>query len=273
MMKRYTLIFQLLDPSITPNQVRDEVDRELLRLHPRITYKLGLVTARADGKMLAEIKLDGKREMIEATLKSEEWKLPIRLVSMGWGWLVSAEDEVQSATGTSIIDVDPLTGIEPLEGIGEFQLSNRRLWLRYISLIIFAFILILLLIVNAIHPDSPILQLLYIVAFTIWLFSLNDTPFDIRVYADKIICRQVDLELSYWWRKMPIQMAWEEISRLDYTDPVCAIYSSQGKRRFLLSERFGCKEKTLVLKIIAKRANLNFVEGNFRSFIYQRYDA
>ena len=111
------------------------------------------------------------------------------------------------------------------------------------------------------------------VSFGIFLFSLNDTPLDFSVYAEKIGIKQQKLEVSYWLLKEPVSLKWDKIWGLDYVIPVCMVYSEGGKTRFLLSERFGCKEKPIVMKTIVKRANLNFVEGNFRKVMYRRYDA
>ena len=272
-MKRYSLIIQLLDPSITTDHVRNAVEEVLLHLHPLITYKIGQVTTGADGRMVAEIAVDGKRELLQAALTGKEWRLPIKLESIGWGWMINNEDAAILAAASSTITADPLAGVDPLEGTGEFRLSKRRLWLRYISLITFTIVMIFLLIANALHTDLPLLEAIYVVGFALWLFFLNETPFDIRVYAEKIVCGQVGLEVTYWWRKKPIQVEWEKIWGLDYADPVCEVCCSEGKRRFLLSERFGCKEKSMVLQTIVKRSSLNFVEGNFKKVMYRRYGA
>jgi hypothetical protein len=272
-MKRYTLIFQLLNPSVSPDEVRNEVEQVLLFLHPRITYKMGQAIAGADGRILAQITVDGKRELLEAALKAREWKLPVRFESMRWGWLVENEDATLLVAATSSIEVDPLVGVEPFEGVDEFPVSKLHLRRRYITLMVSTLVMILIFIANAIQPHSTLLEGIYLVCFGIFLFSLNDTPIDFRVYAEKIGIRQQKLELSYWMLKEPVSLEWEKIWGLDYVDPVCMVYSAGGKTRFLLSERFGCKEKSIVMKTVVKRANLNFVEGNFRKLMYRRYDA
>ena len=272
-MKRYTLKFQPIDSSFSPDDLRNDVEKVLLRLHPRITYKLGQVFQGVDGKLLAEIAMDGKRELLEEELKSNVWKLPMRFESLGWGWMVENEDATLLASATSSIDVDPLEGVEPFEGVAEFPISKWHLRRRYITLMVSTLVMILIFIANAIYTHSPLLEGIYLVSFGIFLFSLNDTPLDFRVYAEKIGIKQQKLEVSYWMLKEPVNLKWDKIWGLDYVIPVCMVYSEGGKTRFLLSERFGCKEKPIVMKTIVKRANLNFVEGNFRKVIYRRYDA
>ncbi len=272
-MKRFTLTFSLLDPTVTTLALKEELDSVLLRLHPRITYKLGRVYQESNGKLRAELAMDGKRELLDETSKAWVWKLPVRFDSLSWGWMMANEDAGLYASATSSIDVDPLAGVEPIDGASEFLVSKRRLQGRYIALMISTLGLILLFIANAIDPHSLILEGIYLVWFAIFMFSLNDTPVDIRVYAEKIGIRQQKLEVSYWMRKDPASLEWDKIWGLEYVSPVCLIYSGDDKRRFLLSERFGCKEKDVVLKTIVHRAALSYVEGNVQKLIYRKPDA
>jgi len=272
-LKRYTVKFQPIGSSFSTDDLRNEVGQVLLQLHPRITYKLGQVFQGADGKLLAEIAVDGKRELLEEALKSNVWKLPARYESLWWGWMVENEDATLLAAATVSIDVDPLERMEPIEGEGEFPVNKWQLRGRYITLMVSTLVMILIFIANAIHTHSPLLEGIYLVSFGIFLFSLNDTPLDFRVYAEKISIKLQKLEVSYWMLNKPVSLEWDKIWGLDYVNPVCMVYSEIGKTRFLLSERFGCKDKSIVMKTIVKRANLNYVEGNFRRTEYRRYDA
>jgi hypothetical protein len=60
-MKRYTLTFQSLGSPIPLDDLRKEVDTLRLKLHPRITNKMGQVITSLEGKLLAEIAMEGKR--------------------------------------------------------------------------------------------------------------------------------------------------------------------------------------------------------------------
>ncbi len=272
-MKRYTLKFMLLDTKITCDQIRGAVEEVLLRLHPRITYKFMRVVVGEDGEVLAEIAMEGHKELLESAIKSKDWKLPVRLASIGWGWVANIVEERSSTPGTPVYNLDPLSSVNPLDGQGKFRLNKRRLWLRYIVLVITTLIMTLLIIANFIHKYSPVLEGIYILVFLVWMFSLNETPNDFRVYAENVICDQEELVVKYWFRKRPIQLRWEEIWGMNYSQPVCVVFRMDGKIRFLLSERFGCKEQTLVLKTIAKRSDLNYVGGNFNKMVYRRYNA
>lgn len=110
-MKRYTLKFSVLISSITTVALKDELERALLHLHPRITYKIKQVSEDKNGILLAEIAMDGKKQLLEAELKSREWKIPVRLESMGWGWLTKDKEEMSAMPSTSGIDFDPLAAI------------------------------------------------------------------------------------------------------------------------------------------------------------------
>ena len=142
-----------------------------------------------------------------------------------------------------------------------------------VSMIVFTMVWIALLIANALHTNSPVLEGIYIVSFAIWLISLNETPFDLRVYANKIALMHTGLEVAYWFRKTPIHVDWQDIWGLDYANSVCEVRNVRGTLRFLVSERFGCKEKKVVLKTIIKKADLLYVEGNSMVQMYRRSEA
>jgi hypothetical protein len=271
-MKRYMLKFRSMDSSVTTHALHEELEQLLLRLHPRITYKIKQVSEEKNGILLAEIGLEGNRDLLESALKSRQWNIPIRLESMVWGWGTKYEEDTLTTPTTSGIDIDPLARISPLDRVGEFQ-SGRKLWLRYILLVISTLAIIFLLGANAYDRDSPMLQGIYIVAFLVWLIVLNETPFNFKVYAATIICNQEGIKVKYWYRKLPEQIGWEEVQRMEFTEPVCQIFSENKKIRFLVSEKFGCKEQKLVLKTIVDRASLNYVRGNFMTMEYRRYDA
>lgn len=271
-MNRYTLEFQPLDGSVTAIEIRDEVDQVLLHLHPRITYKMGQVYKNNYGKLIVEMAMDGKRSLLEETLKSKKWGIPIAFERLRWGWFIDNEDAALLIQVTSAIKSDPLAGVAPLEGAGEFVLRKRLLQGRYIALMISSMAMISVLIANTINRNSPVLEGVYIVVFAIFMFTLNDTPLDIRVYAEKISISEKMLELSFWLLKKPVQLEWEKILGLEFNNPVCTVLSEGRKTRFLLSERFGSKDKSIVMKTIIDRANLKFVDGNFQSSIYRKPD-
>ena len=269
-MKRITLRFTIAEPSITPDVLREAVEQALLRLHPQITYKIRHVADNGDGTMRVEMVMDGKRDLLETIMLQKGWKLPVKLEEIGWGWIAGDWD---TQTSTLTFEVDPLVAIQPLDGQHEFQLGNRRQWLRYIFLIISTLMMILLLAANGLHYDFPALQWIYIIGFALWLFYLNETPFDIRIYARKIICSQEGLKIDYWYMNQSVILGWKEIWGMDFSEPVCKVYTEGRMTRFLISERFGCKQQKPVLKTIVERARLNYVEGNFRNTSYRRYEA
>ncbi len=272
-MKRYTVVFQPIASVVVPSDLRDEVEQVLLRLHPRITYKMGQVTESAAGLMLVQIMVDGKRELFEKALEAKQWKLQVQFEDLSLGWMMENEDATLLASATTAINVDPLAGVEAGDETRDITLSKRRLWLRYIFMIVFTVVWIALLIANAFHTNSPVLEGIYIVSFAIWLISLNETPFDLRVYANKIALKHTGLEVTYWFRKMPIHVDWQDIWGLDYANSVCEVHNVAGRLRFLVSERFGCKEKKFVLKTIIKKADLLYVEGNSMVQKYRRAEA
>ncbi len=269
-MKRYTLQFQPLDASVTAADLRGEVDQVLLRLHPRITYKMGEVFQWVDGKWLAMIAADGNRLLIDEVFTNRKWTLPVRFESLNWGWTVENEDVALLAASLTPLDANPLATVQPLDGSPEIRLRSWPTLGRYLSLIFFTLLMIALLIANAIHPSAPLLEGLYIVGFALWMFFLNETTFDFRVYARSFRLLADGLEVSYWLAHRPRKVAWSSISGMDYINPLCKVMSQDGTLRFLISERFGCKDRPAVLKTIVSRAGLRYVEGNFQKLVYRK---
>jgi len=271
--KRYTLKFQPISPSISATDLREEVDRVLLRLHPRITYKMGPLYRGVDGAMLANIAMDGKRQLLEEAFRSKVWSLPVRFEKLTWGWSTENEDALLLISANAPLEADPLAGVEPLDGSLEITMSKRRMQGRYIALMLSTLALLLMLFVNFRYPRSTVWEGIYIVFFALFMFTLNDTPIDVRVYVDKITIRSEELEVSFWMLKKPACLPWEQIWGVDYTNPLCTLLTKENKLRFLLSKRFGCEQKDEVLKTIVERAGLSYVEGNFQILSYRKPDA
>ncbi len=269
-MKRYTATFQSIELKVYPKDIGEELERVLLRLHPRITYKIGQVAPGVDGRMYAHIAVDGKRELLETALKTAQWKLPISFEGLTWGWMVDNEEVALLMESTSPLDTDPLAQVEAQAGTREFILNKKRFTFRYILLVLSTVVMLLLLIANGIRTHVPALEAVYLVFFAIWLFSLNETPFDYRVYTQKIVCDMDRLQVFYWLPRRVVSLEWTKITGMEYTEPVCTLLHDAGKLRFLVSERFGCREKPTVLKTIVDRSGLHYVEGNLTRLEYRR---
>jgi hypothetical protein len=249
------------------------LERELLHLHPRIIYKLGQVYLSTDGCLLAEIAIEGKREFLVHQMAGHRWNQPVALESIGWGWLSEDDSEAGLMPSTSPFDSNPLAQVVPLDGVVESILSKNRLWLRYLVLVATSLLLVIMLIANVIYKYSLVLELVYVVIFLAWMLALNETPLDLRVYAQKVICSSDGIEVKYWFKAQPILVLWHDIWGLDFSEPVCILFTLAKRSRFILSERFGCQQQKVILKTIVERSDLNYVEGNFIRLIYRRYEA
>ncbi len=272
-MKRYTVIFQPTGSPVSLAELKEEVGNVLLRLHPRITYKMGEVYQSLEGKLLAEFAVDGKRQLLEQAFLQRVWALPVRYEGLSWGWLIDNEDATIITVANKSIEIDPLKAIAPLESEGEFVLGKRRSRGRYVALIISTLVLLGILIACTLYTKTPWIMLSYAIFFAIFMFVLSDTPLDIRVYGEKIAIRPDGLEVKFWLQSRPQFLEWAKIWGIDYFSPVCTVLSAGGKMRFLLSEGFGCKEQNLLLKTIIARADLRYVEGNFMKLSYRKPDA
>ncbi len=272
-MKRYTLKFQPIQAPVSIDALRGEVEKVLLRLHPRITFKMGPSIEQLDGSQLVMFAVDGKREALEAAFSSAKWDAPVQLDGLSWGWVIDNEEATLLRSTTKSIEVDPLTGVSPFEGEGDFVLSKRLLHGKYLALLLSTLALLAILVANTIYPRLPGLMVLYALTFAVFMFSLSNTPLDLRVYGEKIAIHSNRLEVKYWLLSRPATIEWMNIQGLDYASPVCSLLTRTGKIRFLLSEQFGCKDQDVLLKTITDRAGLRYVEGNFLKLAYRKPDA
>ena len=132
--------------------------------------------------------------------------------------------------------------------------------------------LIALLVARYYLDKLLILDYAYYAVFLVWLFSLNETPLDIRLYVQKIDCELAKLVVTYILRKKTLQMNWETIWGLEYKNGMYTIYRSDSKPiRFLIQNNV--KDKEAVLMAITQRASLNNVESGIGKVVYKRYDA
>ncbi len=272
-MKRFTITFTSTNSSISSTDLRGEIDQVLLRLHPRITYKMGQVFRGLDGNFLAQVSVDGKRQLLHDAFSRHKWALPVNFRRLSWGWLQENEDASLIFSVNRSIEVDPFKEVSPLGGEGEYLLIKHLLRGKYLALLISTVALLVIFIANTAYPKTAWLMFLFAVAFAIFMFALSDTPLDLRTYCQKISIRSDGLELRYWLKPNPALIAWDSIWGMDYSSPTCELLAAQRKMRFLLSEQYGCKEQLPLLKTIVTRAGLLYVEGNFRKLSYRKPDA
>ncbi len=272
-MRRYTVTLQLTGSALAFDNIKDEVERVLFRLHPRITYKMGQIYQAPGGTLLAQFMVDGKHQLLLDAFSRHDWALPVRFDGLSWGWLHDDEEASSIISGTKAFEVDPLRAVAPLAGQGEYTLIKGLLRGKYLTLMISTLALLLILIANAVYPKVPWLMVLYALAFAVFMFTLSDTPLDLRVYGQRLSFRPEGLEIKHWLLPKPTFLAWDNIWGLNYSNPVCELMGTHSKLRFLLSEQYGCQEQAMLLKTMVARAGLLYVEGNFRKLSYRKPDA
>jgi hypothetical protein len=269
-MKRFTIEFSLLDQAITPEVLKAEVERILLCLHPRTTYLIGHMTRTEQGKIWCEFEADGAREMLEAALLNMDYKLPIKAEKLYCGWLENDNEILPSVILTSSKSSNPLANEQPVKGDWEVKLSTRKLWARCFTAVLLSLVMIVLLVANVINNEPPLLQWLYVIGFLAWMIVINEMPYNIFIYAERMTFLADTLVIKYWWQRMPVQLYWVALSGLDYSDPTCKLYVENRKYSFIMSKRFGSEQQEKILKTITTRAGLYFVEGRFQKLVYRK---
>jgi hypothetical protein len=261
-LKKYTLQVKVLDGSVTANGLRVAIENILLRLHPRITYHLGLISNFGPNYLLAEIASDGKKELLESYLNGIQDKLPVHVEQLGWGWIVKDAMELSKNQASRQSGVN-----------AQSFLLNRHLFpLIYILSIGLIFVLILLLVARFYFAQSLFLDTAFQVVFIVWLFSTGEIPLDFRLYVQRIDCEPAELAITYSFKTRTVRVNWETIEGLEHRNMLYIIYRRDNKPvRFYVSHGF--KEKHAMLAAITQRASLNEVESGISKAVYRRYEA
>lgn len=253
---------EALDDSVTVNKLRTAIEDILLHLHPRITYRLGLVSNISSNSFFAEIASDGEKALLEAYLHTIQDKLPVRVLRFGWGWIA------KDAMDHSINQVPPQSDVNT-----QSFLPNTNVFpLRYILSISLIFALTLFLIVRFYLDQLLFLDNAYQFLFIFWLISLIEIPLDIRLYVQKIDCEQTELVVTYSFKKKTIRMSWETIEGLECRNMIYIIHRrNDSPLRFYINNGF--KEKHAMLAAIIQGASLNEVEMGASKAVYKQYEA
>jgi hypothetical protein len=270
-MKRYRLQFRTTEEPADPGLLRQAVEDVLLRLHPKYSYRMGRIDPRGPS---LEIESEADKKTLAEALRPVERKMPVVLDTVGWGW---EEEEGRplpdAAPGPLDRDRDPLARVEPLAGPAVFLPVNQRVVYRFVLFAVLTLALILSFPIRYLMERILILELAWAGFYAVWLYSLKDVPFDLRLLLEKIDCAADGLELAFRFPKRTVRLPWESIRELETRFSSCTIRAEGKPVRFLLDRIGGFREKDIILKTILHRASLRFVESNLLRSVYRRSDA
>jgi hypothetical protein len=272
-MKRYTAQILILDEQLVTAQLKTAIENELLRAP--LTFRWGAVTEAGSGVVWIEIASDAKHMDIVRILREVESKYPVRLESVGWGWLVT-EATVKDLSKAYPIEADPHAFQKAqtdetriytysarwlLEGVMTLpQAAPRAIVVN--TLFIAAIILGILY-----HPKFLVLILVAICYVPLQFIFLNARQF--LISAHHILCDQRGIEVKYRFRRFAQRRSWTEIREIDLgtdLDETCWIRSANDSLKFSIK---GLKDRPTFIKTITERASLRFVEVG----VYKRFDA
>ncbi len=271
-MKRYTLRFKTTD-SVSADMLKAAVEDSLLHLHPGITFRMGRIRRIDPQNISVEIASEGKKEALFPSLKRIETKLSVTLEKIDWGWHSGESSLEYSMINNPDLAPDPLAKITAPAVPVVFFSDGRIFWLRHIGFFLLTLGLGISICVKFSNDNSLLWDGLFLVFYTLWLFSLNGIPLDPRGLARKIECREDGLEVTYRFRKAPARMRWADIQGMDFTYTACIVRGNPSAVKIALNEYSGFREKNVILKIIVERASLRFVEGRFGRPFYRRAEA
>ncbi len=249
------------------------VEDVLLHLHPGITFRMGRISRTDPRNISVEIASEGKKEALFPPLKRIESKLPVTLEKIEWGWDSGESSLESSMMNNPDLAPDPLAKITTPAGPVVFSSDGRIFWLRYIGFFLLTLGLGISIYVKFSNDTSLLWDGLFLVFYTLWLFSLNGIPLDPRGLAGKIECGEDGLEVTYRLRRAPVRLRWADIRGMDFTYTAGIIRGNPSNIKIALNEYSGFREKNIILKIIVERASLRFVEGRFWRPYYRRAEA
>jgi hypothetical protein len=255
------------------NLLKQAVEDALLRLHPGITYRMGKTVRFGPDSLTLEIGSEGKKEALIPQLQRVESKFPVTLEGIDWGWDSGDLSLSSSMIQNPDLPRDPLAGVTGATGSAAFPLQQWKFWLRYLSFLLLTTAFLISAYQRVVHGASPFWDLAFFVTYISWLFLINGMQFDPRGLTRKIDCEEDGLEVTFWFRKIPVRLRWTDIWGLDFKYASCIIRGYPASLRIALHENSGYKEKNIILKTIVDRSSLRFVEGRFWMPWYRQVDA
>ncbi|MGB7540193.1 MAG: hypothetical protein WBM17_16755 [Anaerolineales bacterium] len=267
-MKRYTLKFTAAG-GVADDDLKAAVEDTLQRLHPGLTYRVGRAGRTDPQSISVEIASEGKKEALLPHLKRIEPKLPVTLDRIDWGWDSGDASLAPSLIRNPDLPPDPLASTPAPVGPAVFPPAGKMFWLRYIGFLLLTLALGISFYFKFSNANSPVWDGVFLALYFFWLFSLNGIQLNPWRLARKIDCGETGIEVSYWFRGTPARLRWADIRGMDLTYTTCIIRGNSSPIKFAINENFGFKEKNVILKTIAERASLRFVEGP----IYRRAEA
>ena len=267
-MRRYTARLQVGDGP-DANAIRRAIDRELSRA--TLTYRLGAVAVTAPGVALAEVASDADRDTIARLLGALAARLPLRVETVGWGWLLTG-DRPPDATGGLQSTDDPYADATPQPEPSRTYSYGGKPLLRLgaaaapVALLLFS-----------LYVESNALGVsIWVLAILLYsLLGLRPELAPFR-YVSWVHCDRQGIAAKYWWSAAPRRLAWGEVTALDLdlSRMVAVVRSARSSLRLPVDSFTSPSEKGALLKTIQARAGLHFVEVvPFTSATYRRFDA
>ncbi len=278
-MKRYTAKILLKDSQVTPDQVKSGLEQVLLRAPRPVPYRLGVVVEIPGGELLAEIATDIGRENLLQFIKKLESNLPVQVERLGWGWLVTGSQPVDSTNMMVGLRIDPyLASMPQTEPSREYRYDpwqRFRFWAA-----IFFYLVLLVAVVTIVLPVSSlqhsIWNLVYWLSILFWiLLAAIDLPLPFSLWrqANCIRCDRDGIEVDYLLHSRPARIEWPDVQELQISGTRGIVRS---RDRFLVFQNFqvhGIKDRSTLIKSIINRASLQFVGTNVGSVTYKKFDA
>ncbi len=265
-MRRYTLKVQCLQEPVSPADLKPVLEEVLLRTQPPLIYRLGTISQPEGGILLAEVASDAKKDFLETRLKVLESKLPVKIETLGWGWIAGKEPA-------------PASGLAP----ATFMVGRKLLLLRYILLLCLLSALIVGVVLwGRLDRQGPLTPLTFewilLAIYTACLFLWNSVPLNFRLIPKQIDCLPDELVVTYQFRKKPIHLKWQDIWGLETRIRVMVITTNQKPVRFFIPYPSNHKSTDALkwdalIQAIAQRADLNNVDAGIGLVSYKRYEA
>ncbi len=290
-MNNYTARIRVLEPDLSLERLKESLEARLLRLHPKIVFKLGGISPAEGGIVLAEIATDSRKTQLLQTLKSLEDAIPVCVEAVGWGWLLPRPVD-SAADETGFGRPDPFEKAEPQAEIRHRYLFEHKsllsglvrfgLFLAVIGLYLAAIVLYLTHLRPTTIPGpastshltlmSAVRLIIYPLSFLAWCMIVNPPPAPGK-YIAEIVCDAEGIEFHYWLRTRPKRLAWERIWGLGLYQPRWVLRYDSKSLAFLASQSAGLDNPDMLIKTILQRATLNYTHTNVGVAVYKRFDA
>jgi hypothetical protein len=276
-MKRFTARFRTQPPAPDPDQMRKAIVEALLRTPMPVAFHIERVDIRGD-EARVEIASDATREALQGSLVGVESRLPVRLESLGWGWPVSEASSPEADTGSSHRQ-DPFRNAIPQAEPEKVYLYSKANTVKMVlSCLTYASPLLVIGLILSNSPWAGFYEQNELTIQFLWVGYITFVAF-MGVYRFPtrwprwVKVNAQGMAVKHWLQPDVRKVDWKDIETLEMGNGQLVLRGRGRSMRFFTDGLAGKEALPMLVRTVAERAGLNFVESAVEKAVYRRFES